>query len=37
MVETMMGRDCPPTWSTLPRFMPKPSSTTASCKIFLEV
>ena len=32
-----MGSDCPPTCNTLERFMPKPSSTTASCKTFLEV
>ena len=37
MVETMMGREVRPTRATSVMFMPKPSSTTASCRIYLEV
>ena len=37
MVERIMGKDCFPICNTTPRFRPKPSNTTADCKIFLEV
>ncbi len=37
MVQMMIGRDCFPVCSTTFRFSPKPSSTTAACRIFLEV
>ena len=37
MVERMIGKDCFPVCNTTPRFRPKPSNTTADCKIFLEV
>ena len=37
MVQTMMGKDCFPVSSTTLRFRPKPSSTTAVWRIFLEV
>lgn len=37
IVETMIGRDCAPSLRISAKFMPKPSSTTAHCRIFLEV
>ena len=37
MVQMMIGRDCFPVCSTTFKFSPKPSSTTAACRIFLEV
>ena len=37
MVQMMIGRDCFPVWKITPRFMPKPSSTTAVCKMILDV
>ena len=37
MVARMIGRDCLPFWRISVRFIPKPSSTTAACRIFLEV
>ena len=37
IVHTMIGRDCFPVCRITPRFIPNPSSTTAVCKIILEV
>lgn len=37
MVQTIMGRDCLPVAATTFRSMPKPSSTTAACKMILDV
>ena len=37
MVQTMMGSELAPTLAICPRLRPKPSRTTAYCKIFLEV
>ena len=37
MVQTMMGRDCLPVFSTTVKSRPNPRSTTAHCSTFLEV
>ena len=37
MVLMIIGRDCPPVRRTTPRSMPKPSSTTAVCRMYLDV
>ena len=37
IVQTMIGKDCFPVSKITPKFIPKPSNTTAVCKITLEV
>ena len=37
MVHTIMGSDCLPVFKMTPRFKPKPSRTTAACRMYLEV